>query len=140
MSDVASIFHMDEPDILNMMKAADVNGDDRIDYTEFVAAAMRKDVLLSNANIRGAFNMIDTDGSGSITKEELKSVFGGEGHDEAVWDEIMREVDEDGNNEISYEEFEVCMKKVLNQRVSFAGVAVRWNLGMLRWLANKACS
>lgn len=121
MQDVAGIFHLDEPDVQNMMKACDVNGDGKIDYTEFVAAAMQKDILLSNQNIRAAFNMLDLDGNGSISKEELKQVFGAEGHDEAVWDDIMKEVDENEDSEISFEEFDAVMKSVLRQRVSFAG-------------------
>lgn len=59
-----------------MLKAVDVNGDGQIDYAEFLTAAFRKDVLLQSQNLRAAFQMIDKDGSGTISKEELKQVFG----------------------------------------------------------------
>ena len=79
MQDIALIFHLEEPDVREMLRAADVNGDGRIDYTEFISAAFQKDMLLSTKNLQGAFRMFDADGDGTVSKEELKLVFGG-GH------------------------------------------------------------
>jgi len=45
--DLAEIFHMEQPDIANMMKACDLNGDGKIDYAEFIAAAYEKSLLLT---------------------------------------------------------------------------------------------
>ena len=39
MQDIAAIFHMEKPDVRDMLRAADVNGDGLIDYTEFISAA-----------------------------------------------------------------------------------------------------
>ena len=104
-----------------MLRGADLDGDGTIDYTEFIAAAFQKDLLLSSDNLQRAFRMFDTDGDGSISREELKAVFGG-GHvnqrDEAVWDEIMAEVDKNQDGEISFEEFEEGMKKVISQHAA----------------------
>ena len=116
MQDIALIFHLEEPDVREMLRAADVNGDGRIDYTEFISAAFQKDMLLSTKNLQGAFRMFDADGDGTVSKEELKLVFGG-GHvsqrGEQVWDEIMAEVDKNNDGVISYDEFENAMKYVL---------------------------
>ena len=54
-----------------LMKSADLNGDGRIDYAEFIAAAYEKSLLLSQQNLRAAFNMMDVDGDGTLTKDEL---------------------------------------------------------------------
>ena len=43
MQDIAAIFHLDEPDVRDMLRSADTNGDGRIDYTEFIAAAFQKE-------------------------------------------------------------------------------------------------
>ena len=51
MQDIVEIFHLEEPDVRQMLKAADVNGDGRVDYTEFIAAAFQKDLLLSGKNL-----------------------------------------------------------------------------------------
>ena len=96
MHEIAQIFQQSEPDVRAMLMSADVNGDGKIDYTEFIAAAFQKDMLLSGQNLRAAFQIFDKDGDGSISREELKQVFG-DGHvsmrGEQVWDEIMNEVD-----------------------------------------------
>ena len=66
--------------------------------------------------------MFDADGDGTVSKDELKLVFGG-GHvsqrGEQVWDEIMAEVDKNNDGVISFEEFENAMKVVLEQRATF---------------------
>ena len=122
MQDISSIFHLEEPDVRDMLRAADVNGDGQVDYTEFISAAFQKDMLLSGNNLQAAFRMFDADGDGTVSKDELKQVFGG-GHvsqrGEQVWDEIMNEVDKNNDGVISYDEFENAMKVVLMQRATF---------------------
>lgn len=57
--------------------------------------------------------MFDKDGSGTISSEEIKQVLGyGRALNEQQVDAIIREVDENGDNEISFEEFSRMMKKL----------------------------
>ena len=77
--ELGSIFHEEEDKIEQMLRATDTNGDGRIDYTEFVAAALEKSVLLSTNNLKNTFRLFDQNGDGTISKDELKNVFGG-GH------------------------------------------------------------
>lgn len=121
LQDVAQIFHLQEPDVRDMLKAADTNNDGKIDYTEFIAAALQKEMLLKRDNLRGAFRMFDVDGDGKVTKDELKQVFGVSSHGEEVWDEIMADVDKNQDGEISYAEFEEAMMNILRQRTTFMG-------------------
>ena len=56
--------------------------------------------------------MIDKDGSGTISKDELKQVFGCglvSQHGEQIWDDIINEVDQNNDGVIQYEEFEAAM-------------------------------
>lgn len=55
------------------------------------------------------------DGSGSISASEVKEVLGvGKVlSNDAIWDEIIKEVDVNGDGEISYEEFKIMMHKFL---------------------------
>ena len=80
-----------------------------MDYTEFIAAALQKDLLLKRENLKSAFRMFDVDGDGTVTKDELKEVFGVASRGEEVWDEIMGEVDKNNDGLITYEEFEEAM-------------------------------
>ena len=111
-----------------MLQAADINGDGRIDYTEFIAAAYQKDLLLSNKNLEGAFRMLDANSDGQISKDELRAVFGGghvSGRGEQVWDEIMQQVDTDNDGSISFVEFTNAMKGVIEHRATFARNAIQ---------------
>ena len=94
---IAQMFQMQEVDVERMMKACDANGDGRIDYTEFIAAAFEKDLLLTKENLRDVFALLDVDGNGTVTKEELKTIFGGDDsikeRGEEMWDEVIGEVD-----------------------------------------------
>ncbi|VDK59634.1 unnamed protein product [Anisakis simplex] len=59
------------------------------------------------------FEMFDTDGSGAIGNEELKKAMikiGLQANDQEI-DNLIREIDEDGNGEIDFAEFCTCMKK-----------------------------
>ena len=50
----------------------DANQDGKIDYNEFITAAINRTQLLSTDNLRIAFNLFDINGDGVISKEELR--------------------------------------------------------------------
>jgi calcium-dependent protein kinase len=61
-----------------------------------------------------AFSMFDKDGSGFISADEVKSVLGvGKNVDEKLWLDIVKEVDANGDGEISFSEFKIMMEKLL---------------------------
>ena len=73
------------------MRDLDKNGDGTIDYQEFVTAAIDKVTALNKNNLVAAFKMIDQDGSGTITRDELQSAFDAHGEkDQELWEEIIR--------------------------------------------------
>jgi calcium-dependent protein kinase len=51
--------------------------------------------------------MFDQDGNGSISQEELKSILGGHNtdNDDKFWRDMIKEVDQNGDGEIDFEEF-----------------------------------
>ena len=54
-----------------MMESMDTNGDGEITWDEFVAASINKIALLNKHNIRAAFDVLDENGDGKISREEL---------------------------------------------------------------------
>jgi len=75
---------------------------------------MNEKNLTTNEKLEAAFKMFDKDGSGSISADEIKKVLG-QGQNALntkVIDEIMNQVDENGDGEISYDEFVTMMKKI----------------------------
>ena len=49
--------------------------------------------------------MFDEDESGEIEIDELKAMFGSQGIEEQVWEQMLREVDDNDDGVISYDEF-----------------------------------
>ena len=43
MAEMCAIFQLQAPDVRDMLRAADVNGDGKVDYTEFISAAFEKE-------------------------------------------------------------------------------------------------
>jgi len=59
-----------------ILDAMDTNGDGQIDFNEFLAAAYDRKKLLSDKNVRVAFDIFDKEKKGYITEKNLKNVFG----------------------------------------------------------------
>ncbi len=64
--------------------------------------------------MREAFKLFDRDGSGEITASEIKSILGSgkKMANENIFDEIVKEVDVNGDGVISFEEFKQMMQKL----------------------------
>ena len=74
-----------------IMNTLDKNCNGVIDYSEFLVAAADTEQLMSIDNLKLAFNLMDKDGNGTISKEELRQVFETtEKKDEELWDEIFK--------------------------------------------------
>ena len=65
---------MEEPNVVKMFKAIDVDNNGTIDFTEFATAASDKRDLLSDENLLRAFNILDRSGTGVITKRDFKQI------------------------------------------------------------------
>ena len=53
----------------------DVNGTGAIDFTEFLLATVNHKKLLSQERMTQVFKMFDKDGSGTISRDEIKDFF-----------------------------------------------------------------
>ena len=99
---------MSDEEVEQMFRAVDTDNSGFIDYTEFVVAATNQTALTSQEKLHAAFRMFDKDGSGIISADEIRDVlcFGGANSlsAEAV-DAIIKQVDENGDGEIQFEEF-----------------------------------
>ena len=94
-----------------MFKAVDLDGNNCIDYTEFVMATMNEKDLISNEKLKAAFRLFDKDGSGTISPEEIRKVFGINSSDKHLA-ELVAEIYENGDGEIQFEEFCKMMKRL----------------------------
>lgn len=92
----------------------DVDKSGEIDFSEFVTATLNRERLLQDDKLEAAFRMYDKDGSGSISTDEIKTIIGvGKTVNTEVWLEVVKEVDSNGDGEVSLEEFKDMMRKLL---------------------------
>ena len=92
-----------EEEVDRIMMVADTDGSGEIDYSEWVVAAINKTTLLTNEKLEAAFNLFDKDNSGTISAGEVKDVLGiGKNIGDSVWNDIINEVDDNGDGEISF--------------------------------------
>jgi len=93
-----------------MFARVDCDGTGEIEYSEFVIASMSEDDLLSDARLRKAFQLFDKDNGGSITIDELREIFqffqtAGADMDDDYVNKVIAQVDNDGDEDVSFEEF-----------------------------------
>lgn len=73
-------------------------------YLEFLAATLSAHGRINEERLAEAFDRIDSDDSGYISRENLKQILGKDYSKEKV-DQYMKEADFVGDNRISFEEF-----------------------------------
>ena len=97
-------------EIDRIMQQVDIDGSGEIDYTEFITATMNKSQLLSQERLEMAFKLYDIDGSGTITKDELKAILGKQHqYEDSFWEGMISEVDKNGDGMIDIHEFSEMM-------------------------------
>ena len=89
----------------DLFKRIDDNESGGIDYSEFVAASLDRNMLLQQSKIQSCFRLFDRDLSGKIDLKEFKQKFKNGGMTEKEWKEAIHEVDVDGDGEIDLFEF-----------------------------------
>ena len=96
-----------------IMNEIDMDQNGTIDYNEFVMAATNRQKMLQKEKLEATFKIFDKDGNGSISKEEIKSLLCTRSDDKKIIDEIIKEVDSNGDGEISLNEFKKKKKKLV---------------------------
>jgi hypothetical protein len=87
-----------------------VNKNGKIMYTEFLAATIEAHGHIEEARIAEAFDRLDSDDSGFISKKNLQEVLGKDCTSEQI-DAIMKSADVNNKGRISYKEFLEAFRK-----------------------------
>jgi calmodulin len=102
-----------DAELQRMMKQVDENGDNEIDFDEFlVLMSSNKSSIDPDSELRAAFAVFDEDNSGSISRKEMKKLMKklGQALSDEELDAMMEEVDTDKDGQIDFEEFKSMMR------------------------------
>ena len=97
--------------IQRMVSYADLNGDGKICYGEFTDIMKQK---IRRNNFLKEFQLLDTNGDGKISAHEVKSVIkrvGKVAKTDAEIQKIIKDVDDNGDGYLDYNEFLNVMEK-----------------------------
>ncbi|XP_061353686.1 calcium-dependent protein kinase 1-like [Gastrolobium bilobum] len=103
--------NLKESEIYDLMHAADIDNSGTIDYGEFIAATLHLNKIEREDHLFAAFSYFDKDGSGYITQEELQQACDEFGIKDVRLEEIIKEIDQDNDGHIDYNEFVAMMQK-----------------------------
>ena len=92
----------------------DFNNDNSINFSEFLTVNMKKEKLLNEDMLIKAFKLFDIDGNGYITITELKENMPLQITNNQQWIDLVKEVDQDDDCQISFTEFKEMMEKMAN--------------------------
>lgn len=76
-----------------MFDAVDTNQSGYIEYSEFVVACADRSAMMTNEKLQLAFNMLDKDGSGSLSTKDIKAVLGKDLLSDRVLDKLVKQID-----------------------------------------------
>jgi len=97
-------FQLADEQVQQIFHAIDAANNNEIQYSEFLAAMVASRINLYDDFLETAFRRFDTDSSGFISFENLKTVLGDSVTDTDL-KEMMREVDANNDGKISKQEF-----------------------------------
>nr|UXX22572.1 calmodulin-domain protein kinase 8 [Hevea brasiliensis] len=103
--------NLNDSEIYDLMQAADIDNSGTIDYGEFIAATLHLNKVEKEDHLFAAFSYFDKDGSGYITLDELQQACMEFGMEDVHLEEMIREVDQDNDGRIDYNEFVDMMQK-----------------------------
>ena len=101
-----------------LMKNIDSDNNGYIGFEEFLIASINKEKILTEKNLKLAFDVFDRDKSGGISQNELKYILGeyNVNAKEHLWQKMIQQIDLNQDGQISYEEFHKMMMDVINNK------------------------
>ena len=96
-----------------LLEDIDVDQNGFIEYNEFLCTCLNKRKLLTEENLKIAFNNFDQDKKGFITEEEIKKILGTEEDD--YFQELKEKIEIKNEEQLSFSEFKELMGLILSK-------------------------
>ena len=108
----------EDDNIQGLLNNIDQDNNGYIGFEEFLIASINKEKILTEKNLKMAFNVFDRDKSGGISQNELKFILGeyNVNAKEHLWKKMIQQIDLNQDGQISYEEFHKMMMDVIHNK------------------------
>jgi Ca2+-binding EF-hand superfamily protein len=110
----------------DIFASVDVDGSGNIHYTEFLAATLEAHGHIEEERLAEAFDRLDSDDSGFITKANLKEMLGTE-YTSSAASALIAEADVNNDGRISWDEFRGMFERQQREAMKKAGLIDRKN-------------
>eukprot|EP00929_Paragymnodinium_shiwhaense_P062038 TRINITY_DN30979_c0_g1_i1.p1 TRINITY_DN30979_c0_g1~~TRINITY_DN30979_c0_g1_i1.p1 ORF type:complete len:597 (-),score=168.36 TRINITY_DN30979_c0_g1_i1:218-1957(-) len=97
-------YHVENHEAEKLFDKLDIDNDNEIAYTEFLAAVVHDRLRMHEDVLRKTFSRFDGESSGYFTEQDLRRLLGDSFEGEDV-KEMIEEVDADHDGKVTYEEF-----------------------------------
>jgi len=97
-------FEYSDEEIASLFGSVDMDKSGKINYTEFLAATLGVHGHIQEDRLAEAFDRLDADDTGYISKKNIKNILGADYTRERV-EEVLQGADLDDDGRISFEEF-----------------------------------
>lgn len=102
---------------MEIVKSFDRDGNENVEFEEFLTAFLKSELILTEKNLKFAFDYFDEDKSGQLSADEIKRILSFNkssfNEEDVNIEEIINSFDKDSDGNISYDEFVNLMKKIL---------------------------
>ena len=100
-----------QDEIKEMFTSIDTDKNGKIDYTEFIASCLKEKIYLNKERLDEAFSVFDKDKNGVISKDEIMAILQVKDEKIKEIDDMIKDVDTNGDGVIDMKEFDDIMKK-----------------------------
>ena len=102
--------NIENDELDKIIESIDLDNNGYIEYEEFIRTIIPRESLFTNSNLKAAFDFFDLDKNGFISFNEVQEVLGlRKDVDINVINELKREIEKNGDEDISFEEFKAIM-------------------------------
>ena len=98
--------NLDAMELDRMLEIMDADNSGFIEYQEFIRATISKEKILTEENLKLAFDQFDLDKNGSISCGEIKNILScGKNLTDGVFEDLLKELGKKADDEIGFQEF-----------------------------------
>lgn len=111
---------LSQEEYMDICKSFDRDGSEYVEFEEFLTAFLKSELILTERNLKYAFDYFDNDKSGYLSSEEIKKILNFNNNslinaEDLNIDEMIKSFDKNSDGQVSFDEFLTLMKKVISK-------------------------